>query len=804
MSNDEDNLKQKNNRPKQSYEFNNYNQKNKKPNTSYDESTKQGVKMTANAAAGPLGGKAVDLASKTNLGKKGLNKADKIVKKNPIKGLNPSGRLNKLQSFRKNERTSQTGIHGSQDQTGIQEDAMSEGVAGEEISESEELSASAEVSKSVKKGLKTILPVIGISGFGFFLILICCIMAIFLVLAPIFHINDLLGTIRSNISERTEGFVEKMSNLGRCGYMSDEECENKLEEDFYSEIEEVYDDFYEEYKVRINASLLTATLTYYDFENTMSFDDTLIELDDDNNVIVTDEDNEKTSYVDFKKSKKKVKMLATKMISDAKTKILTREVTDDQGNITTEEYEVIYYELDLDKYKEYLEDEFIRDFYFDGKDDASTTLKVQRAIEDIYDRLDFYEYALGEKDSYTKVYAHCSGITVQVNGEIKTVSLEEYIAGVVAGEMGDSFDIEALKAHAIAARSYVLARTNNCTVMAGNGPSFQVYDPSKISEKTIQAAEETEGLIMTYDDEIFASQYDSFCYADSRCPDSVRNSDGTYSVTYTREPMLETHTVTLKDPEYYHWIAPGQGHAHGMSQLVAGQMAKEGSSYDEILKYFYSDGVKISNMVSSRSGLYASSTEVPVDVADIRARSEEYASMGKVVLGGKTLDLSLIYNSNDGYMGECVWYARGRMLELIYFSDMPDDQKAETFLAVSSSRGNGWQWYDGISNLEIFDKTPDYTMPHDGSFVSWHGGSDKCFWTDNNGVKHGTWCGHVAIIESVDESNNTVVYSEGWNGTGVATWNNVKFFTTTYTFEQIKNHKPTYYHGLNGYVYVMG
>lgn len=42
--------------------------------------------------------------------------------------------------------------------------------------------------------------------------------------------------------------------------------------------------------------------------------------------------------------------------------------------------------------------------------------------------------------------------------EIQTIPLEEYIVGVIAGEMPISFDLEALKAQAVASRSYALKR----------------------------------------------------------------------------------------------------------------------------------------------------------------------------------------------------------------------------------------------------------------------------------------------------------------------------------------------------------
>ncbi len=47
------------------------------------------------------------------------------------------------------------------------------------------------------------------------------------------------------------------------------------------------------------------------------------------------------------------------------------------------------------------------------------------------------------------------------NGQIEEIPLEEYVTGVVAGEMPASFDIEALKSQAVASRTYVLKRAEN-------------------------------------------------------------------------------------------------------------------------------------------------------------------------------------------------------------------------------------------------------------------------------------------------------------------------------------------------------
>lgn len=48
----------------------------------------------------------------------------------------------------------------------------------------------------------------------------------------------------------------------------------------------------------------------------------------------------------------------------------------------------------------------------------------------------------------------------QQSGNINEIPLEEYVRGVVAGEMPASFSLEALKAQAVASRSYVLKKMN--------------------------------------------------------------------------------------------------------------------------------------------------------------------------------------------------------------------------------------------------------------------------------------------------------------------------------------------------------
>ena len=48
--------------------------------------------------------------------------------------------------------------------------------------------------------------------------------------------------------------------------------------------------------------------------------------------------------------------------------------------------------------------------------------------------------------------------TVLTEGEVKTVTMSDWLPGVVAGEMPASFEPEALKAQTVAARTYTLSK----------------------------------------------------------------------------------------------------------------------------------------------------------------------------------------------------------------------------------------------------------------------------------------------------------------------------------------------------------
>ncbi|MCX7694613.1 MAG: SpoIID/LytB domain-containing protein [Caloramator sp.] len=95
---------------------------------------------------------------------------------------------------------------------------------------------------------------------------------------------------------------------------------------------------------------------------------------------------------------------------------------------------------------------------------------------------------------------------------INILDIERYVLGVIPYEMGDAFNIEALKAQAIASRSYGLYYHINAKIGSEydliDSTSNQVYRGySSSSLKCKQAVEETKGQVLIYYDTIKDKEY---------------------------------------------------------------------------------------------------------------------------------------------------------------------------------------------------------------------------------------------------------------------------------------------------------
>ncbi|MBE7058978.1 MAG: stage II sporulation protein D [Ruminococcaceae bacterium] len=113
-------------------------------------------------------------------------------------------------------------------------------------------------------------------------------------------------------------------------------------------------------------------------------------------------------------------------------------------------------------------------------------------------------------DTSIKIYFHKEEI-------VKEMELDEYISGVVYAEVPESYSIEALKAQAIAARSYTLYKIKN-GITHPNGADVctdythcQAWNPrekdSDYPESIKKAVKETQNTIITYDGECINALY---------------------------------------------------------------------------------------------------------------------------------------------------------------------------------------------------------------------------------------------------------------------------------------------------------
>lgn len=92
--------------------------------------------------------------------------------------------------------------------------------------------------------------------------------------------------------------------------------------------------------------------------------------------------------------------------------------------------------------------------------------------------------------------------------QVEERELESYVEGVLAGEMKNDWPLEALKAQAILARTFVLKFVQEKESQYQGANIFtdieeaQAYDASAVNERIQQAVEETRGLVLSCEGEL--------------------------------------------------------------------------------------------------------------------------------------------------------------------------------------------------------------------------------------------------------------------------------------------------------------
>ena len=249
-------------------------------------------------------------------------------------------------------------------------------------------------------------------------------------------------------------------------------------------------------------------------------------------------------------------------------------------------------------------------------DDKIRQAKKEEKAQEIIDFIHYYCKLTGsdscQKESNActtigSVNVECSGITV--NGV--TYDLDEYVAGVLAAEMGFTITTDAMgQASAIIARSFAISRSDNCQNDIGNSSNTQNFSTDTDTYK--EYAEKTSGLVLADSNGVLSA-----VYALALASDCQPNGD---MCTFTRCTRFAS-SLSSCDAELVNFTIPrgivtyqGGTHYGGFEPYIASYLAEnEDYNYEKLVKAFYGEDVSLAKMSLSGSSNSDSSSSFNCD-----------------------------------------------------------------------------------------------------------------------------------------------------------------------------------------------
>ncbi|MFC7319339.1 stage II sporulation protein D [Halobacillus campisalis] len=129
-----------------------------------------------------------------------------------------------------------------------------------------------------------------------------------------------------------------------------------------------------------------------------------------------------------------------------------------------------------------------------------------------------------QEEAVLEIPANLSPFSIQVmrsaSKKVEEVPLEEYVAGVVASEMPANFELEALKAQSLAARTYITQQ------LTGGKPYSEAAD----------VTDTTQHQVYKNDDELRELWQDQYNHNKARIVQAVKETAGKI-ITYEEEPI---------------------------------------------------------------------------------------------------------------------------------------------------------------------------------------------------------------------------------------------------------------------------
>lgn len=170
-------------------------------------------------------------------------------------------------------------------------------------------------------------------------------------------------------------------------------------------------------------------------------------------------------------------------------------------------------------------------------------------------------YVVIDSSSNTTFFNSTPNIKIKTtDNQIESLALEDYIVGVVAAEMPASFNEEALKAQAVAARTYATykmqtSKQNYDVVTTVSNQSYITIEEmkkkwqeefNKYYNKIVEAVKATQGEVMLYNDEVIEAYY--FAMSNGYTEDVKlvfnENKDYLQSVVSSYDKNIKNFSVT--------------------------------------------------------------------------------------------------------------------------------------------------------------------------------------------------------------------------------------------------------------------
>lgn len=325
----------------------------------------------------------------------------------------------------------------------------------------------------------------------------------------------------------TVAMIASAFNINQDDKYSSEIVEANSE--FKDRVTEVYDDIKSETGVEIDRAVLSSTVLYAGDFDEVYFDENFENLNDDEA-----EDGSNSEILSkYKTSKKTLKKIAEKQINP-ETKA-----------------------LDLKYYKKYLIDQGIEELYPEYIDKKNKEFSKISIADEIMSLASLY-YTLFPELSKCESTGGCayningkSVSNVKVNlipcygkkesNVIRKLDIEDYILGVVLAEIGTGTDEEAIKAMALAARTFSFVRQNQmCPGTGGKNCAYGYNEETNII--TMRMCENDQVYIDPTDDTYRKPTSGGVALYTPEIPDGVAGS------------TLWKRTMTEEDIEHYRKI----------------------------------------------------------------------------------------------------------------------------------------------------------------------------------------------------------------------------------------------------------